>query len=123
MNVEQKLENDMGLFERYLTLWVVLCIAAGIGLGHLFQSFFQTLGQVEIARINLPVAVLIWLMIIPMLLKIDFSALHHVKEHWRGVGGPCSSTGRSNPSPCTRSPCSFSARASMDSSGPMRWTM
>lgn len=86
MNIEQKPENDMGLFERYLTLWVVLCIAAGIGLGHLFQSFFQTLGQVEIARINLPVAVLIWLMIIPMLLKIDLKALKDVKQYARGVG-------------------------------------
>ncbi len=76
----------MGFFERYLTLWVFLCIIAGIALGHWFPLPFQTLGRIEVAQVNLPVAVLIWLMIIPMLLKIDFSALHHVAEHWRGVG-------------------------------------
>jgi len=76
----------MGLFERYLTLWVALCIAAGIGLGHVFPGPFQAIGGMEVAKVNLPVAVLIWLMIIPMLLKIDFAALHHVREHWRGVG-------------------------------------
>ncbi len=76
----------MGLFERYLSLWVALCIAAGIGLGHVFPGPFQTIGGMEVAKVNLPVAVLIWLMIIPMLLKIDFAALHHVREHWRGVG-------------------------------------
>ncbi len=76
----------MGLFERYLTLWVFLCIIAGIALGHWFPSPFKVLGRMEVAQVNMPVAILIWLMIIPMLLKIDFSALHHVKEHWRGVG-------------------------------------
>ena len=76
----------MGFFERYLTLWVFLCIIAGIALGHWFPLPFQALGRMEVAQVNLPVAVLIWLMIIPMLLKIDFSALHHVAEHWRGVG-------------------------------------
>jgi ACR3 family arsenite transporter len=86
MSENQQPENDMGLFERYLTLWVVLCIGAGIGLGHLMPNFFQGLGQVEIARINLPVAVLIWLMIIPMLLKIDLKALKDVKQYARGVG-------------------------------------
>ncbi len=75
----------MGLFERYLTVWVFLCIVAGIGLGQLFPPLFQTLGRLEIARINLPVAVLIWLMIIPMLLKIDLRALGGVRRHWRGV--------------------------------------
>jgi len=78
--------SKMGFFERYLTLWVFLCIIAGIALGHWFPLPFQTLGRIEVAQVNLPVAVLIWLMIIPMLLKIDFSALHHVAEHWRGVG-------------------------------------
>ncbi len=77
---------SMGFFERYLTVWVFLCIIAGIALGHWFPAPFQSLGRMEIAQVNLPVAILIWLMIIPMLLKIDFSALHHVKEHWRGVG-------------------------------------
>jgi ACR3 family arsenite transporter len=76
----------MGFFERYLTIWVFLCIIAGIGFGHWFPEPFQALGRIEVAQVNLPVAILIWLMIIPMLLKIDFGALHHVKEHWRGVG-------------------------------------
>ena len=76
----------MGFFERYLTLWVFLCIMAGIGLGHIIPEPFQLIGRMEVAQVNLPVAVLIWLMIIPMLLKIDFRALHHVREHWRGIG-------------------------------------
>jgi arsenite transporter len=85
ITAKQSASAAMGLFERYLTLWVALCIIAGIGLGHWFPLPFQTLGRLEIAQVNLPVAILIWLMIIPMLLKIDFGALHHVKEHWRGV--------------------------------------
>ena len=76
----------MNLFERYLTLWVGLCILTGIGLGHYIPKPFQLIGQAEIAQVNIPVALLIWLMIIPMLLKIDFSALHQVREHWRGIG-------------------------------------
>ncbi|MFD0985715.1 ACR3 family arsenite efflux transporter [Methyloligella solikamskensis] len=76
----------MPFFERWLTLWVALCIVAGIALGHLFPSVFQALGDAEIANVNMPVAVLIWLMIVPMLLKIDFAALSKVKEHWRGIG-------------------------------------
>jgi ACR3 family arsenite transporter len=75
----------MGFFERYLTVWVFLCIVAGIALGHFIPEPFQLIGRMEVAQVNLPVAVLIWLMIIPMLLKIDFRALHHVKEHWRGI--------------------------------------
>jgi len=75
----------MGIFERYLTVWVFLCIVAGIALGQVFPALFQGLGRLEIARINLPVAVLIWLMIIPMLLKIDLRALGGVRRHWRGV--------------------------------------
>ncbi|MDX1823459.1 MAG: ACR3 family arsenite efflux transporter [Thiohalomonadales bacterium] len=86
VTAKQNSGTKMGLFERYLTLWVFLCIIAGIVLGHWFPLPFQTLGRMEVAQVNLPVAVLIWLMIIPMLLKIDFSALHHVAEHWRGVG-------------------------------------
>lgn len=77
---------EMGFFERFLTLWVFLCIFVGIVLGHFMPGTFQNIGGMEIAKVNLPVAVLIWLMIIPMLLKIDFGALHHVKEHWKGVG-------------------------------------
>jgi ACR3 family arsenite transporter len=76
----------LGFFERFLTLWVFLCIAAGIGLGHLFPSAFQAIGRMEVARVNLPVAALIWLMIIPMLLKVDFGALAEVRRHWKGVG-------------------------------------
>jgi ACR3 family arsenite transporter len=76
----------MSFFERYLTLWVALCIAAGVALGHFFPGVFQAIGSAEIAHVNLPVAVLIWLMIIPMLMKIDFGALSQVKEHWRGIG-------------------------------------
>ena len=76
----------MSTFERYLTLWVVLCIVAGIALGHLLPGAFHAIGVAEIARVNLPVAALIWLMIVPMLIKIDFAALGRVKEHWRGIG-------------------------------------
>ncbi len=76
----------MSKFERYLTLWVALCIVAGITLGHLIPPVFRAIGAAEIARVNLPVAALIWLMIVPMLIKIDFAALTQVKEHWRGIG-------------------------------------
>jgi len=76
----------MSLFERYLTLWVALCIVAGILLGQIIPSVFRTIGGLELAHVNLAVAMLIWLMIIPMLLKIDFAALGRVREHWRGVG-------------------------------------
>ena len=76
----------MPFFERYLSVWVVLCIVAGIMLGQLFPSLFDALGAMEVARVNLPVAVLIWLMILPMLLKIDFQSLREVRAHWRGVG-------------------------------------
>lgn len=78
--------SPMGFFERYLTLWVFLCIVVGIGLGHLFPTWFQTIGRLEVARVNLPVALLVWLMIVPMLLKVDFGALHHVTRHWKGMG-------------------------------------
>ena len=76
----------MSVFERYLTLWVALCIVVGIALGWMMPSVFHAIGAVEIAKVNLPVAVLVWLMIIPMLVKIDFAALSGVKEHWRGIG-------------------------------------
>ena len=76
----------LGGFERHLTLWVALCIAAGTALGYLFPGGFAALGAMELAEVNLPVAALIWLMIIPMLLKIDFTALGEVKEHWKGIG-------------------------------------
>ncbi len=77
--------KSMSIFERYLTVWVLLCIVVGIALGGLVPGLFQLIGSMEIAKVNMPVAVLIWLMIIPMLLKIDFSALHHVREHWKGM--------------------------------------
>lgn len=76
----------MGFFERYLTAWVFACIVVGIALGHFFNGAFQAIGALEIARVNLPVAVLVWLMIIPMLLKVDLHALKGVTQHWRGVG-------------------------------------
>ena len=80
------LSNRMGFFERYLTLWVALCILVGTGLGYVFPGLFATLATAEIAKVNLPVAVLVWLMIIPMLLKIDFGAMRQVTQHWRGIG-------------------------------------
>jgi ACR3 family arsenite transporter len=76
----------MSTFERYLTVWVGVCILVGIALGHLAPGAFQAIGAAEIAKVNLPVAALIWLMIVPMLVKIDFAALSQVKEHWRGIG-------------------------------------
>jgi ACR3 family arsenite transporter len=76
----------MTVFERYLTVWVFLCIVAGIALGQLLPGPFQAIGRMEIAKVNLPVGLLIWVMIIPMLLKVDFGALSQVKQHWRGIG-------------------------------------
>ena len=76
----------IGFFERYLTVWVALCIVAGIVLGQVAPGFFRAVGALEVARVNLPVGVLIWVMIIPMLLKIDFAALGQVKAHARGIG-------------------------------------
>ncbi len=76
----------MSLFERYLTLWVGLCIVVGVALGHLFPAAFHAVGSAELAHVNLPVAILIWLMVIPMLMKVDFGAIGHVRRHWRGIG-------------------------------------
>jgi ACR3 family arsenite transporter len=76
----------MNLFERYLTLWVFLCIIIGVVLGQAIPAPFHWLGTLEIAKVNLPVGLLIWVMIIPMLLRIDFGALHEVRKHWRGIG-------------------------------------
>jgi arsenite transporter len=76
----------MSLFERYLTVWVFLCIIAGIALGQMLPGLFGAISAMEVAKVNLPVAVLIWLMIIPMLVKIDFAALRDVTKHWRGIG-------------------------------------
>ncbi|MEO5345943.1 MAG: ACR3 family arsenite efflux transporter [Magnetococcus sp. YQC-9] len=77
---------SLGFFERHLSIWVALCIGVGIFLGHALPGPFQAVGGMEIARVNLPVALLIWLMIIPMLLKIDFGSLSQVRTHWKGIG-------------------------------------
>ncbi|WP_019936413.1 ACR3 family arsenite efflux transporter [Bordetella sp. FB-8] len=76
----------MNIFERYLTVWVFLCIVAGVVLGQISPGAFQVIGHLEIAQVNLPVGLLIWLMIIPMLIKVDFGALGQVRRHWRGIG-------------------------------------
>jgi arsenite transporter len=76
----------MSRFERYLTLWVFLCIVIGVACGQLLPGAFQAIGRMEVAHVNLPVGLLIWVMIIPMLLKVDFSALHRVRQHARGIG-------------------------------------
>lgn len=77
---------QIGFFERYLTIWVGLCIVVGIGFGQFFPGLVKVVGSMEVAQVNLPVGILIWVMIIPMLLKVDFGALHQVKEHWKGIG-------------------------------------
>ncbi|HEX5364155.1 MAG TPA: ACR3 family arsenite efflux transporter, partial [Gallionella sp.] len=76
----------MNLFERYLTLWVALCIMAGVVLGQFLPGVFQAIASLEVAKVNIPVGVLVWVMIVPMLLRIDFGALHQVKAHARGIG-------------------------------------
>ncbi|OTP73778.1 ACR3 family arsenite efflux transporter [Caballeronia sordidicola] len=76
----------IGFFERYLTVWVALCIVGGVLLGQMLPQLFQAIGRMEVAQVNLPVGVLIWVMIIPMLVKIDFSAMTQVKSQWRGIG-------------------------------------
>jgi ACR3 family arsenite transporter len=83
---EHRIVAEMPFFERYLSLWVILCIVVGIALGHFLPGAFESLGAMEVARVNLPVAVLIWLMILPMLLKIDYQSLKEVGTHWKGVG-------------------------------------
>jgi arsenite transporter len=76
----------IGFFERYLTIWVALCIVTGIVFGRAFPGFFQAIARLEVAQVNFPVGILIWVMIIPMLIKIDFGALSQVKSQWRGIG-------------------------------------
>jgi len=83
---ETSARPGIGFFERYLTLWVALCIVAGIALGSWVPGVFAAIASAEVARVNLVVAVLIWLMIVPMLLKIDFGALGSVSQHWKGIG-------------------------------------
>ena len=76
----------MSVFERYLTVWVFACIVVGIACGQAFPQFFGAVGRMEFARVNLPVGLLIWVMIIPMLMRVDFGALHQVRGHLRGIG-------------------------------------
>ena len=83
---QDKKVAPMSVFERYLTVWVFLCIVAGIALGQFFPNVFQAVGRMEIAQVNLPVGLLIWIMIIPMLVKVDFGALHEVRQHVKGIG-------------------------------------
>jgi arsenite transporter len=78
--------SGLGVFERYLSLWVALCIVVGIALGHLSPAAFARIASMQLAHVNLVVAALVWLMIVPMLLKIDFAALGEVRQHWRGIG-------------------------------------
>jgi ACR3 family arsenite transporter len=82
----EKTISPMSIFERYLTLWVGICIVAGITLGQIFPGLFQMIGKMEFAQVNLPVGLLIWVMIIPMLVKVDFGALHEVRMHIKGIG-------------------------------------
>jgi arsenite transporter len=112
----------MSVFERYLTLWVALCIVAGIALGHLFPRGFQAVGALEVAKVNLPVAALIWLMVIPMLIKIDFASLGRVREHWRGIGVTLFINWASNRSRWQRSAGCSSATCSSPTCPPTRST-
>ncbi|MEY4758002.1 MAG: family arsenite efflux transporter [Pseudomonadota bacterium] len=86
VTAEQAAGAPMSVFERYLTVWVFLCIVAGIALGQFFPGVFQAVGRMEIAQVNLPVGLLIWVMIIPMLVKVDFGALGEVRKHVKGIG-------------------------------------
>ena len=86
VTAKQAAGAPMSVFERYLTVWVFLCIVVGIALGQLLPDVFQTIGRMEVAHVNLPVGVLIWVMIIPMLLKVDFSAMREVGQHLKGIG-------------------------------------
>ncbi len=85
VGVKQAAGAPMSLFERYLSLWVLICIVVGIALGQAAPGVFQVIGRMEVAQVNLPVGLLIWVMIIPMLIKVDFSALHEVRQHGRGI--------------------------------------
>jgi ACR3 family arsenite transporter len=76
----------VSVFERYLTVWVLLCIVVGIALGQYLPGAFQVIGALSVARVNLPVGVLIWVMIIPMLVKVDFGALGQIRQHVKGIG-------------------------------------
>ena len=85
MNKKLQTNSGIGFFEKYLTLWVALCMAIGVSIGHFIPHTIHWLGHINLAEVNLPVAVLIWLMIIPMLIRVDLHEIIHVKEHWRGI--------------------------------------
>jgi ACR3 family arsenite transporter len=85
-DIDDTVAPPMGRFERYLSLWVLACIVAGIALGQLAPGVFQAIGRMEVAQVNLPVGLLIWVMVIPMLIKVDFAAVGEVRRHWRGIG-------------------------------------
>ncbi len=86
MTAKAAAKAPMGFFERYLTIWVFACILVGIGLGQLFPGLFQAVARLEVAGVNVPVGLLIWVMIIPMLVNVDFGALHEIRNHVRGIG-------------------------------------
>jgi arsenite transporter len=86
VTAKQAAGAPMSVFERYLTVWVFVCIIVGVLVGQVFPEVFQAIGRWEVAKVNLPVGLLIWVMIIPMLVKVDFSALHEVRQHVRGIG-------------------------------------
>jgi ACR3 family arsenite transporter len=86
ITVKEAAQVPMTVFERYLTLWVFICIVLGLTLGQFFPSLFQSIGAMELAQVNLPVGILIWVMIIPMLVKVNFGALTEVRQHVRGIG-------------------------------------
>jgi hypothetical protein len=119
--VSRRATVTLGTFERYLTIWVALCIVAGIVLGQLLPGPFQALGRMTIAEVNIPVAILIWLMIVPMLLKVDFGALHRVAEQWRGIAVTVGINWLVKPGPCPtsfrRPSCDPSWRRSVHSAG------
>ena len=85
MSNELKSNSGIGFFERYLTLWVALCMVIGVGIGHFIPHTVHWLGNINLAEVNIPVAILIWLMIIPMLIRVDLREIAHVKDHWRGI--------------------------------------
>ena len=76
--------KQLNFFDRYLSLWILLCIGAGIIFGKYLSGFIHALGNLEVAQVNIPVGILIWVMIIPMLIRIDLREIHHVKQYWRG---------------------------------------
>ena len=86
VTARQAQQASLGFFERYLTLWVVACIAIGVGVGQAAPGLVTAVAKLEVARVNVPVGLLIWIMIIPMLVKIDFGRLHEVRQHSRGIG-------------------------------------